>query len=395
VLRALRLPAAVAAAIAATELAVRLLRPRPLPSKATPVDERDYFSEAELRRARAYRRGERRIMLASTVVDAAILTRLAKHPPAWFAGAHPAVASAALAAGTTAVGLPLSALSRQRALDVGLGTQSWAGWGQDLAKAQAISLPLSGGAGWLLTTAMRRFGARWWLPGAGGLVAGGVLSLVAGPTLIDPIFNTFEPAEPDVQARIKAIADSAGVRVDRVLVMDASKRTTASNAYVTGLGATKRVVFYDTLLRDFSPAEVDFVVAHEFAHVRHRDVTTGLALIAIASPAMVFAIAELGRVLGAHPDARAVPAVALAAGILSPALGMVTNGFSRAIERRADRFAMAIVPDARTQIDFQRNIAVKNLADPDPPRWLHAVLGTHPTTLERIAMAEEVLASAS
>jgi STE24 endopeptidase len=372
-----------------------LLRPRPLPSKATPVDERAYFSEQELRRARSFRRGQRAIGFAATAIDAAIMIRLATSPPPWFKRAHPALAGALLTTGSAVAGLPLTALARQRSIKVGLTTQSWRGWAEDLVKVQTISSTIAGGGGWLLTYGMRRYGDRWWLPGAGALVAAGVLSLTVGPTLIDPIFNKFEPAEPDVAARIKDIADRAGVKVDRVLVMDASKRTTASNAYVTGLGATKRVVFYDTLLRDFSPAEVDFVVAHEFAHVRHRDVTTGLALIAIASPAMVFAIAELARALGAEPDARALPAVALAAGVLSPGLGMVTNSFSRAIERRADRFAMATVPDPRTQIDFQRNIAVKNLADPDPPRWLHAIMGTHPTTLERIAMAEEVLASAS
>lgn len=391
---ALRLPLAVAAAVAATEIAVRLVRPRPLPPKAVPVDERDYFSAAELGRARAFRRGQRRIMLASTALDAALTAGLVARPPARLTATPAPLAAAGMAAASTLAGLPLSAWSRQRSVAVGLTTQGWRGWGEDLLKAQAIALPLTAVAGWLLTAGMRRFGDRWWLPGAGGLVATGVLSLVAGPTLIDPIFNKFEPAEPALGDRIQGIADGAGVRVDKVLVMDASRRTTLSNAYVTGFGATKRVVFFDTLLQDFTPAEVDFVVAHELAHVRHRDVGHGLALIAIASPAMVFAIAEVAKALGARPDARALAPVALAAGLLSPALGMVTNGFSRAIERRADRFAMAAVPDPRTQIAFQRTIAIKNLADPDPPRWLQAVYGTHPTTLERIAMAEEVLASA-
>jgi STE24 endopeptidase len=386
---------AIATALAATEATVRILRPRPAPSKAVPVDAREYFSAHDLDRSHAFRRGQRAIMLASTALDAGLGAWFVARPPRWLKTTHPAVAAAALTVGSTAVGLPLSALSRERSRRVGLDTQTWRAWGSDIVKATAIGAPLAGGAGWLVVGGMRRYGDRWWLPGAAGLTAAGVLTLVAGPTLIDPLFNKFEPAEPEVAARIQGIAARAGVKVDRVLVMDASKRTTASNAYVTGLGATKRVVFYDTLLRDFSDAEVDFVVAHEFAHVRHRDVQTGLAIVAVSSPAMVFGIAELARALGARPDARAFAPLAVAAGLLAPALGVITNGFSRAIERRADRFAMGFVEDPTTQIDFQKRICVKNVAEPEPPRWVQALYGSHPTTLERIAIAAEVAASGS
>ncbi len=391
----LRLPVAVAAALAVTEAAVLLLRPRSAPAEPAPVAARAYFSEAELRRARDFRRGQRRLALASAVLDTALLAGLVRQPPAGLARCHPALAAAALTAGTTAAGLPLEALARRRSRAVGLVTQSWGGWAEDLLKAQSISAPLSAGAGTLLVAGMQRHGERWWVGGAAGLVAGGVLALLAGPVLLDPIFNRFEPADPELRARVSRLAEAAGVRVDRVLVVDASRRTTASNAYVTGLGATRRVVLFDTLLRDFSAAEVDFVVAHELAHVRHRDVSRGLLLVAVAAPAATYAIAQLADALGAEPDARALAATALAAGLLAPALGVVTNTFSRAIERRADRFAMALVGDARTQIAFQRSIAVRNVAEPEPPAWVQLLRGSHPTTLERIAMAEEVLASAS
>jgi STE24 endopeptidase len=277
-----------------------------------------------------------------------------------------------------------------RSKRVGLVTQSWGGWAVDLVKAQAVTAPLTAGAGALLDAGMRRFGARWWLPGAGGLLGFGVLSLLAGPALIDPIFNRFEPASDDLRARVQALADAAEVPVDRVLVMDASKRTTASNAYVTGLGPTKRVVLYDTLLRDFSVAEVDFVVAHELAHVRHRDVQRSLLLVAVAAPATMRAIALAAEALG-----NSLPAVALSAGLVSVPVGVVTHGLSRAVERRADRFAMDLVGDPRSQIAFQRGICVRNVAEPEPPRWVQLLYGTHPTTLERIAMAEEAAGSAS
>ncbi len=357
-----------------------LLRPRSDSSRAVPVAARDYFSEDELGRARRFRSGQRRLALASTAVDAAILTALVRRPPQ----GHPAVVAAAMGAGMSVAGLPLAAISRVRGKRVGLVTQSWGGWATDLVKAQAISAPLSGAGGWLVVAGMRRYGDRWWVPGAAGLLGTGVLALVAGPTLIDPLFNEFTPAEPGLRARVQRLADAAGVPVDRVLVMDASKRTTASNAYVTGFGPTKRVVFYDTLLNDFSEAEVDFVVAHELAHVRHRDVLRSLALVAVAAPATVRAIAEGADALG-----NSLPAVVLSGALVAPVVGIVSNGLSRSVERRADRFAMRLVGDPGAQIAFQRGICLRNLAEPEPPRWVQVLQGTHPTTLERIAMAED------
>jgi STE24 endopeptidase len=369
-----------ATAVAATEAAVLLLRPRSAAPRPAPVAARDYFSPAEIERARRFRRGQRALALASGALDTAILVTLVRRPPP----GHPAAVAGALGAGMTVAGLPLAAVSRVRGMRVGLVTQGWRGWAGDLVKAQAITAPLSAGAGALLDAGMRRYGTRWWLPGAGGLLGFGVLSLLAGPALIDPLFNRFEPAPADLRARVQALADAAGVPVDRVLVMDASKRTTASNAYVTGLGPTKRVVLYDTLLRDFSEAEVDFVVAHELAHVRHRDVPRSLVLVAVAAPATMRSVA-----LGADALGNSLPAVVLAAGLVSVPVAVVTNGLSRAVERRADHFAMALVGDPRAQIAFQRGICVRNVAEPEPPRWVRALYGTHPSTLERIAMAEE------
>ncbi len=378
--RTRRLPLAAAAAVAATQAAVLLLRPRTGSAPAAPVAARDYFSEADLGRARSFRRGQRAIALASTAVDLAILGALARRPPT----GHPAAVAAGMGAGMAAAGLPLAAVSRVRSKRVGLVTQGWGGWAVDVLKTQAISAPLSAAGGWLVVAGQRRYGERWWLPGAAGLLGTGVLALLAGPALIDPLFNDFDPAEPELRERVQRLADAAGVPVDRVLVVDASRRTTASNAYVTGLGPTKRVVLFDTLIRDFSEAEVDFVVAHELAHVRHRDVQRSLVLLAVTAPATVWAIAEGAAALG-----DSLPALVLSAGAVAPLVGMVANGLSRSVERRADRFAMRLVGDPGAQVAFQRGICIRNVAEPEPPRWVQVLYGTHPTTLERIAMAKD------
>jgi STE24 endopeptidase len=208
-----------------------------------------------------------------------------------------------------------------------------------------------------------------------------------GPVVLDPIFNRFTPL-PDgaLRADVLDLARRAGVDVGEVYEVDASRRTTAANAYVTGLGRTKRVVLYDTLLKDFTPAETRLVVAHELGHVRHRDVAHGLLWLALVAPFATLAVARATeRLSGA--ERTAVPAAALALTLAAPALGVVSNQLSRAIERRADDFALRLTHEPDAMVTFERRITLQNVGDPAPPRWLQILLGTHPPTMERIGQA--------
>ena len=164
----------------------------------------------------------------------------------------------------TVVVLPIDALLRARAIDVGLVTRSWPGWGWDVARSAAIGAALAGSATAAGIALMRRIPRRWWIPASGLVVALGAAFVFAGPLVLDPVFNRFErlPDGP-VREQVLELARRADVQVGEVYVVDASKRTTAANAYVTGLGSSKRVVLYDTLLRDFPAAETRLVVAHE------------------------------------------------------------------------------------------------------------------------------------
>jgi Zn-dependent protease with chaperone function len=391
----LRLPFAIVAALAVAEAAATLLRPRDRP---VPVDvaPRDYFSDAELDRARRYREGQLWLHAARTAIDLGLLGAVVARPPRPLIGAQrPVLTGAGAAVGLTLAGtlatLPVSALSRQRSRRVGLVTQSWGGWAGDLAKGLGIESALAAAGGALLVAGTRRLGPRWWLPGAGVVTVFGLAASTAAPVLLEPLFNRFTPL-PDGPLRrdVLALADRAGVRVGEVYDVDASRRTTAANAYVSGLGPTKRVVLFDTLTRDFTPQEVRFVVAHELGHQRFRDVPRGLLYLAAVTPFALLAIARLGERLAPAGEERGpaiVPATALAMSLLVPAIGAAGNQLSRGIEVRADRFAIELTGDPRTQIDFQRRITVQNVADPHPPRWVRILLGTHPTTMERIGHA--------
>ena len=394
----LRLPAAIVTALVVAEAAALLMRPRDVRPEPVPVEARAYFSEEALARAEDFRSGQRRIFLGSLVVEGLVLAWLVFKPPGALVQPRrrPVLAGAATAAAlslvVTTAGLPLSALARQRSLDVGLATQSWPGWAGDVAKSAGIGAVFAGAGGALLLFGMRRFGRRWWVPGAAVVVAFGALTTYAGPVVLDPLFNKFTPLqEGRTRAAVLELAREAGLDVDRVLVVDASRRTTAANAYVAGLGTTKRVVLYDNLLEDFSFEEVRLVVAHELAHVHYSDLPRGLLYLAIVAPFGVLAVARLSERLGAEPGPRAIPATALALALVVPAVTAVSNQLSRDVERRADAFALRLTGDARAQVGFQQRIARQNVSDPDPPAAYHVLFGTHPTTLERIGMAEALL----
>jgi Zn-dependent protease with chaperone function len=392
-------PLAIVAATAVAEAGVLLLRPRGRAVQPAPVRADDYFTPEELERSRAFRRPQRAISLAGTILDAALLTWLVAGrggPPALLRrpARHPVRAGAATAAATAVglgvAGLPLTAIGRRRAMRVGLVTQGWGGWASDLAKAWTIEAALSaaGGAGGVAL--MRRYPRDWWAPGAAVIVGFGFATTFLGPVVLDPIFNRFTPL-PDGETRtaVLDLAHRAGVDVGEVYEVDASRRTTGANAYVNGLGRTKRVVLFDTLLRDFEADEVRLVVAHELGHVRHRDVVRFLAFLAIVAPAGLLAIAVATRdLLGdEEPGPRSLPASMLAAMVVLLPVRVIGNQLSRRIERRTDAFALDLTGAPEPFIGFEKRITVQNIAEPEPPRWSELLFGTHPSTLERIGAA--------
>ena len=373
-----------------------LLRPAGSLPEPVPVGPREYFSAAHLDRSEAFRSGQRWLFAGRLVLEGGVLVLLALRAPRLLRGRPVlagAAAGAAISVALAVATLPVSAVSRQRAVDVGLVTQSWAGWAADVLRSQAIGAGLGAAGGALLVLGMRRFGRRWWIPGAAVVVAFGAFTTYAWPVVLDPLFNRFEPLAPGpVRSEVVRLADRAGIDVGEVFVMDASRRTTAANAYVAGLGSTKRVVLYDNLLEDFSLDEVGLVVAHELAHVRHRDLQHGLLYLAIVAPFGMLAVARLGERLGGRPSepVRAVATTALTLAVLTPALTAISNQLSRSVEARADVYALRLTGDPAAQVAFQRRVAVQNVSDVDPPAIWHALFGTHPTTLERIGVAERL-----
>jgi len=250
---------------------------------------------------------------------------------------------------------------------------------------------------------VRRFPRHWWAPAGAVVVAASVALTYAAPLVIDPLFNRFDRLpDGELRTEVLELAERAEVEVGEVYRVDASRRTTASNAYVSGLGETKRVVLYDNLLEDLPPDQVRSVVAHELAHVSYDDVPRGLLWVAIvALPSMLLvqrlterfdrgrpAGARAGSTPAAGAPARGIPALlpalALSLALVSFGGQIAGNWLSRQVEARADAFALELTNDPAAFVGLQRSLAAENVSEPDPPQLLHDLFGTHPTTVERI-----------
>jgi Zn-dependent protease with chaperone function len=380
--------------VVATTAATLLLRPRGGLIEPAAVSATDYFSAEQIERAEDFRGPQRVLGLAGLGLSGVTLALIAFRPPRRLAGARPvlgaAAAGGAIAVVLVLVNLPLDAIRHDRAVDVGLSTQDWGAWLGDVAKATGIGAVFAAGAAALAVALWRRFGRRWWIPASGAVVAVGAVLLYASPLVIDPLFNRFDEL-PDGKLRsdVLALAERADVDVGDVYRVDASRRTTGANAYVTGLGHTKRVVLYDNLIEDFTPAEVRSVVAHELGHVHYDDVPRGLLYLALITPFGVLLVQRMTERLA--PGARGadlVPALAFTLAVVAFAGQIAGSYVSRGVEARADAFALRLTNDPNAFVDLEKRLALQNIADPDPPALLQDLFGTHPTTIERLGYGE-------
>jgi Zn-dependent protease with chaperone function len=385
----------IALAVAAAEGASRVLAPRRPPTEPAAVDLETYFSAEEVRRGARFARPQLALGAARAGAQLGALAWVVRRSPRVLRTevGSPKVAGAIVGAGLatalTLPPLPLAVVARRRAIAVGLVTQSWRGWAGDMAKATGIQAVFAAGAGAGIVAATRRYPRIWWAPASGASVLFGAVLAALAPVILDPIFNDFTPLpEGETRADVLDLARAAQVKVRQVYSVDASRRTTAANAYVTGLGPTKRVVLFDTLLERYGRDEVRVVVAHELAHVRNRDVPRSVVYATIVAPAGAFAVQQLSWALSAERGTpAAIPALALAAALLSAPLGLIGNRLSRAVERRADDYSLELSRAPEAFVSFERAIALQNVADLDPPRWISSLVSTHPSTLERIGAA--------
>lgn len=400
-----RIIAVVIAAVIVAELAVLLLGPSDPLSGATTPPLSDYFDSAQVERARDFREGQLWLFLIGLLIELAALGALAAGRPRRIgellrnAGERPLLGGFAAGAGIAILlalaGIPTGLIAHERAVDAGLSTQGLGSWVIDLAKSAGISTVLAGLGATILLALQRRLRRTWWV------VAGAVVFLYAvttswlAPVVLAPLFNDFErlPDGP-VRTQVLDLADRAGVDVGEVYTVDASRRSTSINAYVNGIGSSKRVVLYDNLINDAPRAELRSVLAHELGHVEHRDILRGLTFVAIVVPLgmaiVAFGGAALARRRGAEPGTpAALPAFVLVISVVLLGFSLIGNQLSRSVEADADAFALELTDDPAGFIALQQRLSRTNLSDPDPQNPFDVLLRSHPSSLERIGAAVE------
>jgi STE24 endopeptidase len=349
----------------------------------------ELFPEDEVERGRRYHRPRYLVSLADFVLSVAVLAVLAFTGVGeallpgwdWWAQAlvYPTIVLGVLSLALLPLGYWRGFVHERR---WGLTTQTPRAWFVDRLKSFLVTVVIATSL-YVGFVALARATDAWPLiaaPLAALVVV--FLSFIA-PVVLEPIFNKFKPVQDEeLVADLRGLADRAGVPVRDVLVADASRRTTKSNAYVSGFGATRRVVVFDTMLNRAEPAELRAVLAHELAHRRYRDVLN-FTLIAVA--AAIGAVFLLWLILGSDAaDPRNFPLILLVLQLVQPPLFALLAAVSRRWEFRADRFALRVTRDPAALERAFRNLVETNVADLDPPRVVYYLTYTHPTVPERL-----------
>ena len=390
---------AVVGALAFVVIAVLRVPWDPIPGGPLhPPSASSVFTAEQIQRAEDYSGTQRLLSWASLAVSLAVACMLGfsrlgtrfvdrGRGPWWW---RVVVAVVALAVIGRLATLPFSIVLRHRALEFGLTNQAWDAYAVDVAKGLGVQVVATTIALVVLVGVARRWPRAW--PAAAGVLLAGLVMLgsFVYPLLVEPLFNHFEPLEDGpLRTQVLALADQEGVQVDDVLVADASQRTTTLNAYVSGFGSSRRVVVYDNLVDDVDDREILSVVAHELGHARHDDVLTGSLLGAAGA---MLGVGLLGLLVGGQGrgvgDPRQVPRVLALVAIATLLASPVENGISRRIETRADMASLSATHDPEAFAKVQKQLALTSLSDPTPYAFSQFWFGSHPTTLQRIALAE-------
>lgn len=366
------------------------------------------FTEEQIERSRRRKRAVLPLRLASAGVSFAAVcvlgfTRLGAdlaHGAGLLAGggwiATALLGAVALDLVLTLVGLPIAARSEVINREWGLSNRSWRLFWADEAKGFLIGAVMLGGVSLGLFALIRALPGTWWIPAA---LAAAVLVFVLSflvPVILEPLFNKFQPMpEGPLRERLMGVVRLTDVAVRDILVSDASRRTNSMNAYVSGMGSTRRVVVWDTTIEQAEADQIAAITAHELGHAARRDVVTGTAVSALG---MIGATLVLGAALHWHAllDAAGTPsatdprslALVMAIGTVLGTIGApLFNAYSRRVEARADQYALDLTRDPGAVVATWRNLAVRSFSDLEPHPLAQAWFGTHPAIPVRIAHA--------
>jgi STE24 endopeptidase len=305
------------------------------------------------------------------------------------------------------IGLPIDIYQHHISRSYGLSVQGWASWTGDWCKAEGVSLVITVLAVFVLFWIIRKSPQRWWFYFWLLTLPFLVLLIFIAPVILDPMFNRFEPLEknqPQLVSEIEKVTQRGGLSIprDRMFEMEASEKVTTYNAYVTGIGATKRVVVWDNTARDLTIPETLFVFGHEMGHYVLDHIYKGLAFFAAMMfvgfwlgrkivTAMLERWGEAWRIHGIN-DLAALPVLMLALSLLTLVAEPIGNAFSRHIEHQADIYGLEVThglfpSNGEVAASSFQKLGEKSYDYPTPNPLLVFWSYSHPTIADRIRFA--------
>ena len=355
------------------------------------LDPHDYFTSVQLHRADLYERFHRINWLLSTIALLAVL--------GWYAVRGTRFVRES-AAGPIGTGMLLAMLGfgilwfvqvpfqvagnwwdrRHGVSHVGYLDEVFGGWLQLGVEFVFLSLSVL-----IVMGFARLVGDWWWIPGSLVFVCLATLFVFLQPYLVT---DAHRIRDPRLAVDVRRLAKAEGVEGVPVSVEDVDKYTSAANAYATGLGPSRKVFLWNTLLDGrFSPREVRVVVAHEFGHQARNHLWKGVAWYALFAIPGAWAIARVTRRRGGMRAPEAVPLALVTLAVLTLLAQPLENVISRHMEAEADWRALQTTKDPTAAVGLFREFSITSLGDPTPPGWAYAMLETHPPLLDRMEMA--------
>jgi STE24 endopeptidase len=268
----------------------------------------------------------------------------------------------------------------------GLAHQKFTGWLADALKADALALALGAGIGavgyWFITIQPQL----WWLLVWGFVLLVSFMLSFLAPIIIVPIFFKMKPlANTELKERLEKLAERAGIKVGGIYIVEFSSKVTTANAALMGMGKTRRIALSDTLLEEYSPEEIEVIIAHEMGHHKNRDflrlflwqaviLFVSFSLTNIITKAVVAPLGFYGI-----DDIAALPLLVLVLAVLSLLLMPVSNTYIRSRERAADDFSLRLTGQPQAFITMMTKLTDQNLAEAVPSRWVECLFHDHPS----------------
>ena len=277
-----------------------------------------------------------------------------------------------------------------------LSNQKVGSWIWDEVKGFLVGLVMGGIVVELLYFTIRQWPQHWWLLAWALFMGLFILLAQLAPVVLFPIFYKFEPLEDeDLRRRLVMLSERAGTRVRGVYRWKLSEKSKKANAALTGLGNTRRIILADTLLDNYSPEEIEAVLAHELGHHVHKHilksifVQAGITLLGFWAANWVLHYAVDQHMFEQLSDFANLPLLVLVSVVLSFLLMPAMNAYSRFNERQADRYAFESTETVEPFISSMNKLAEQNLAERTPSKWVEWFFHSHPSISRRLEAAEQ------